>query len=96
MKKIISKNIERLDLETNIDNLIRELQDYKVQYSDYENLRINIESNYEGSDDHYLRGDRMETDEEEKLRLSREESAERKNTEFLRKQYEALKAKFEK
>ena len=96
MKQKIYRNLKELDLDRGLDDLIKELTSYKEQFSQYHDLRIERDYDWEGSYTYNLRGFSMETDEEEQSRLSLEEESERKNTEYQRKQYELLKQKFEK
>ena len=96
MKQIKSRDLLRLDLEGTLDEAIEMLNSYKERYSDYHNLRVVIDYAYEGGQYLDLYGDRLETDVEEANRLNAEKSRNDRQTEYERKQYEALKAKFEK
>lgn len=95
MKKLKTHDLDGLDLYDSLDNIIKQLEQLKEKYSEYENLRIDEESAYEGGYYYYLRGDRLETDEEESLREKYETENLNRIEENQRKQYEILKAKFE-
>jgi hypothetical protein len=95
MKKIISHELLRLDLDGSIDEAIEMLNSYKARYCDYHNLRIVVDSAYEGGYYYDLHGDRLETDLEENYRINEEKRIDERQTEYQRKQYELLKAKFE-
>jgi hypothetical protein len=95
MKQIKSHELLRLDLDGTLDEAIEQLQSYKERYSDYTNLRIVEDCVYEGGYVYDLLGDRLETDLEENYRINEEKSRDERQTEYERKQYEALKAKFE-
>jgi hypothetical protein len=96
MKKIKSKELLGLEIEGSLDICIKQLEGYKEKYSEYTNLRIVEESVYEGGYYHYLYGDKLETDLEESNRLAAEKERDERRLEYERKQYEALKVKFEK
>jgi hypothetical protein len=96
MKKIKSKELLGLEIEGSLDDTIKQLEDYKKRYSEYTNLRIVEESVYEGGYYYCLYGDKLETDLEESNRLAAEKQRDERRLENERKQYEALKAKFEK
>jgi hypothetical protein len=96
MKKIKSKELLRLEIEGSLDDTIKQLEDYKKRYSEYTNLRIVEESVYEGGYYYDLYGDKLETDLEESNRIAAEKERDERRLEYERKQYEALKAKFEK
>lgn len=96
MKQNKSHELLRLDLEGTLDEAIKQLQSYKERYSDYTNLRIVEDHVYEDGYYFDLYGDRLETDKEEANRLNAEKSRNERQLENERKQYEALKAKFEK
>jgi len=96
MKKIKSKELLRLEIEGSLDDTIKQLEDYKKRYSEYTNFRIVEESVYEGGYYYYLYGDKLETDLEESNRIAAEKERDERRLEYERKQYEALKAKFEK
>jgi hypothetical protein len=96
MKQIKSHELLRLDLYSTLDEAINQLQSYKERYSEYTNLRIVEDHVYEGGYYYDLFGDRLETDLEETNRLNTEKDRNERQTEYERKQYEALKAKFEK
>lgn len=96
MKQIKSHELLRLDLNGTLDEAINQLQSYKERYSDYTNLRIVEDIVYEGGYYWDLYGDRLETDLEETNRINAEKSRTERQLEYDRKQYEALKAKFEK
>lgn len=96
MKQKITRELLRLDLEGSIDDAIKQLQSYKAKYSDYTNLRIVEDCVYEGGYFYDLHGDRLETDQEQTARLEAKKYDDERQLEYDRKQYEALKAKFEK
>jgi len=96
MKKIKSKELLRLEIEGSLDDTIKQLEDYKKRYSEYTNLRIVADYVYEGGYYYDLYGDKLETDLEESNRLAAEKQRNEIQLEYERKQYEALKAKFEK
>lgn len=95
MKKIKSKELVGLEIEGSLDIFIKQLEGYKEKYSEYTNLRIVEESVYEGGYYYYLYGDKLETDLEESNRLAAEKERDERRLANERKQYEALKAKFE-
>ena len=95
MKKIITQDLDCPDLDGSLDSIIEALIEARVKYKDFDNLRIYEECAYEGGYYHYLRGDVLETDEQESIRVCREKEYERIGLERDRKQYESLKAKFE-
>jgi hypothetical protein len=95
MKKIKSYYLLRLDLDGTLDEAIEMLNSYKERYSDYTNLRIVEDCVYEGGYFYDLHGDRLETDQEETNRINAEKIQSERQLEYERKQYEALKAKFE-
>jgi len=96
MKKIKSIEIDRISIEGTIDEVVKQFQSYKTQYEpNFNNVRITEESTYEGGYYYYLVGDRLETDEEEAIREKNEAEWTARQEDSLRKQYEALKAKFE-
>ena len=99
MKKIKSHALTTLVLSGTIEEVLEQVKAVADHYSkDYTNLRIETDSNYEYDNTYYIHilfGDRIETDEEEALRIkSKEEQAER-NLQYKREQYEKLKAEFE-
>jgi hypothetical protein len=96
MKKIKSKELVGLEIEGSLDDTIKQLEDYKKRYSEYTNLRIIEQSVCEGGYYYYLYGDKLETDLEESNRIAAEKERDERRLEYERKQYEALKAKFEK
>lgn len=95
MKKIKSHELLRIDIDGSLDDCIKQLQGYTERYSDYTNLRIIPDYGYEGGYVLDLYGDRLETDMEESHRLNTERIQSERQLEYERKQYEALKAKFE-
>jgi hypothetical protein len=95
MKIIKSKELLRIDIESSLDDAIKQLESYKEKYSEYTNLRIVEDHVYEGGYYYYLYGDKLETDLEESNRLAAEKQREKRRLENERKQYEILKAKFE-
>jgi hypothetical protein len=95
MKIIKSKELLRIDIEGSLDNAIKQLEGYKEKYSEYTNLRIVEDPVYDGGYYYYLYGDKLETDLEESNRLAAEKAYNERRLEYERKQYEALKAKFE-
>ena len=96
MKLIKKTELERLSFEGPIDEVIRELQKLKDRYPDYETLEISEECCYEGGYTYELIGCNIETDEQEKARIEKQAEYDMMNLEYKRKQYEALKAIFEK
>lgn len=96
MKIIRSKELLRIDIEGSLDDVIKQLEGYKEKYSEYTNLRIVDDHTYEGGCYYDLFGDKLETDLEESNRLAAEKEREKRRLEYERKQYEILKAKFEK
>ena len=96
MKKIKPKELLRLEIEGSLDICIKQLEGYKEEYSEYTNLRIVADYVYEGGYYYDLYGDKLETDLEESNRLAAEKERNERRLENERKQYEALKAKFEK
>lgn len=100
MKQIISHRITSLYLEGTIDDCIKQLKKENQYYSEkYTNLRVQCMYDY-GSHEayykYYIYGDKLETDEEEALRIEQEDEYRKTQEERDRKNYEALKAKFEK
>jgi len=100
MKKIVSKYLTTLHFSGTIDEVIGELKAEEKYYSqEYTNLRVDCEYSYETTGASYYRynliADRLETDEEEAIRIKQEEEATIIREEYQRKQYEELKAKFE-
>lgn len=96
MKQIKKIEIDSLVFEDDsINDVIKQLEEYKLKYSDYMDLRLDSESSYDGGYYTYLKDDRYETDVEEQLREKREVEYADRNDANLRKQYEALKVKFE-
>ncbi len=64
-KQIINKTLATFSPYGSLDSVVKELEEYKERYKEWDNLRI-IEE-YIGGDGgyaYYLRGDRLETDEE--------------------------------
>lgn len=96
MKIIRSKELLRIDIEGSLDDAIKQLEGYKEKYSEYTNLRIVEDYTYEGGCYYDLFGDKIEIDLEESNRLAAEKEREKRRLEYERKQYEILKAKFEK
>ena len=96
-KKMIIKELERLFFDGDaLDVVIRKLQNYTEEYKEYTNLRVNEELVYDGGYYVYLYGDRLESDTEYENRIRWEKEAEERKLAIQRKQYEELKAKFEK
>lgn len=99
MKKIISRNLTTLHFSGTIDEVIEELKKEGVYYSEqYTNLRIDYSYDHVHEECYYkhvLYGDKLETDEEESLRMKQEREYKKSQDEYQRKQYEQLKAKFE-
>lgn len=100
MKKIKSHRITSFFLEGTIDECIEFLENEKQYYSEkYTNLRVQCMYDY-GSHEayykYYIYGDKLETDEEEALRIEQEEEYRKTQEERDRRNYEELKAKFEK
>jgi hypothetical protein len=95
MKKYIKKDLDTPDLEGSLDSIIEALIEAREKYKHFDNLRIDEETAYDGGYYYYLRGDTLETDQEEELRIKREKEYEKSRLEQDRRQYEALKAKFE-
>jgi hypothetical protein len=97
MKQIKKHDLPGLDLEdVKVDELIASLQALKEKYSDYHDLTIDEESYYEGGYHYQLVGYKLETDAEEQAREQRESTYVKQREENERRQYEELKAKFEK
>jgi|688.fasta_scaffold266811_3 hypothetical protein len=96
MKITKSKELLRLEIEGSLDDVMKQLEGYKEKYSEYTNLRIVADYVYEGGYYYDLYGDKLETDLEESNRLAAEKQRNERQFEYERKQYEALKAKFEK
>ena len=95
MKQIKKTYISRLSFEGTIDEVIEYFKNIKESYPGYETLEVSEDSCYEGGYNYELYGCDMETDEEEKERIEREEGYAKLNLEYKRRQYEALKAIFE-
>ena len=95
-KQMITVMIERADINySTLDSAIETLQRYKVEHSEYGNLRLMMErEDYDENEHLYLYGDRLETDKEEQQRIAflAQRVAEREARE--RADYERLKAKF--
>lgn len=77
-----------------VDELIETLLSYKKDYPEYEDLRIEKEEEY-GETIHVLTGTRLETDKEYEWRVSQEKRTEQEQLDRDRKEYEKLRAKFE-
>jgi hypothetical protein len=95
MKRNITKNLDTPNLEGNLDNIIEAMINAREKYKHFDNLRIVEEYADNGDYYYYLRGDTPESDEQEALRIKREKEYEQSRLERDRRQYEALKAKFE-
>lgn len=100
MKKIISHKLTTLHFSGTIDEVIKQLKQEEEYYSEeYTNLRIDNIYDWDSKGSYYehiLFGDKLETDEEEALRMKQEDENKKWREENDRRQYEALKAKFEK
>lgn len=95
MKKLKDYEIDRINIEGSIDKIIKELEEYKIKYSNRQNLRVCEESCYDGGYYHWLKGERLETDAEEALREKNEAEWAIRHEANQRAQFEALKAKFD-
>ena len=100
MKKIKTHNLTTLHFSGTIDEVILQLKSEEEYYSDrYTNLKVDYDYDCSGDGESYYRhtlyGDKLETDEEEALRMKQEEEAIKLREEYDRRQYEQLKAKFE-
>lgn len=96
MKKIKLHHLKKLQIDGSLDDVIKQLENYKKEYSEYTNLRIVEDPQYDGGYYHDLFGDRLETDLEESNRLAAEKERDERNEAYERQQYEKLKAKYEK
>jgi hypothetical protein len=100
MKQIKKHNITTLHFSGTIGEVIKKLKSEVKYYSEeYTNLRIDNISNWDSDGCYYkhiLFGDKPETDEEEALRIKQEKESTKWREENDRRQYEALKSKFEK
>jgi len=100
-KKHINVQLETVEFYGDLDQSIKLLHDFKKQYSkDHGRLYLagGMESyQYENSEHYVLRlvGTRLENDEEYAARQVKEEEQKNRWAENERKQYEALKKKFE-
>lgn len=100
MKKVLPHTLTTLHFAGTIDEVIEQLKGEVEYYSEeYTNLRIDYDYSYadigDGYYKHILIGDRLETDEEEALRIKENEETRIRQEEYQREQYEQLKAKFE-
>ena len=104
MKKIkVGKNLSDhlYELEGSLDKAIEYLKDLKRKYSQYENLRFDVDCDWD-SRQLNLWGEIDETDAEYEARINREKTIQAQNDKRKaqndkrdREQYERLKAKFE-
>lgn len=94
-KQYIKKELESVYFDNDIDKIIEELQVLKERYSDYETLRIEEESAYDGGYYHHLYGCRLETDKEYQDRLAYEKRRKDELKQYRLKQFEELKKEFE-
>jgi hypothetical protein len=95
------QDYERIKVRCNLDYLINELQQLKVQYgNEYANLQIDgdrdcgCQYHCDCNPSYYLQGDRLETDLEYDLRIQQEAARAAAIAERERAEYEKLKAKF--
>jgi hypothetical protein len=95
MKKHIIKALDTPELKGSLDSIIEALIEVREKYKHFDNLRIDEEPVYDGGYYYYLRGDVLETDEQEAKRIEREKEYDKSRLEYDRRKYEALKAKFE-
>jgi hypothetical protein len=99
-KKMITVEIDtityNLDGQT-LDDAIKFLVEEKERYKDdYVSLRLDFDDVlYEDYKALYLKGNRLETDDEEKAREKKEAEDKTRRDSWERKQYEELKKKFE-
>jgi hypothetical protein len=99
MKKIKTHTLTTLHFSGTLYEVIDSLTQEFGYYSDeYTNLKLDYDYSCEDGSyyRHTLYGDKLETDEEEALRLKQEVEYNQRQFEFEKRQYEALKAKFEK
>lgn len=100
MKQMKRHHLTTLHFSGTIDKVIKSLKQEEKYYSEnYSNLKIDNEYSYSEGDSYYrhnLYGDKMETDEEESLRIKKEEESKKSQEEYQRRQYEFLRNKFEK
>lgn len=86
----------RLDFEGTLDDVIARLQQFKIDYPDYITHKILDDGSYDGNHTYELYGEREETVAEEVARINLEKVRSHREEENERRQYELLKAKFEK
>jgi hypothetical protein len=92
---MISKEIQSIYFDGTIENIIGELVALKDEHGkDFDNLRVSQEAVYDGGYYHTLLGDRLETKEESIERIKLEKEFAQRQSEYRKKQYEALKAEF--
>ena len=99
MKKLKSHDLTTIRFSGTLDDIIENLKSEFEYYSkNYSNLRVERDYNYDDSSycRHTLYGDKLETDKEETIRETQEKEYLKRQEEYQRKQYEELKAKFEK
>lgn len=87
---------QRVDFEGTLDDVIARLQQFKIDYPDYITLKIIDDVCYDGGMLYELYGEREETVAEEVARINLEKVRSHREEENERRQYELLKAKFEK
>lgn len=85
-----------IDFYDSVENIIKMLENYQTQYSDYTNLRVVKEpARYSDNDEHYLYGEREENDIEYEHRIAQEDKMKIGKEERDRAEYERLRKKFE-
>jgi hypothetical protein len=79
-----------------VDEVIGYLQVIKEKFKEYINLRLVVDTHLyrDAERSVFLFGDRMETDEEEKVREAAEKQSTERTESYQRKLYEDLKKKF--
>ena len=91
VRKNLSGHLE--ELEGSLDDAIQYLKSLKEKYSQYENLRFNVDYDWDNKQ-LYLSGFIDETDAEYEQRINREKKIQIDDERCQREQYEKLKAKF--
>ena len=97
MKKKIIVYTERLDLEGDLENVIKELQSKLLKTEKGHTKRIEeLEERYDSRPCHYLFTEREENDDEYNVRMKEEETIRKRTDENRFKLYNELKKEFEK
>lgn len=85
-----------VDFDDSVENIIKMLENYQTQYSDYTNLRVIKEpARYSEDYEYFLYGSREENDIEYEYRITQEAKMRISKEERDRAEYERLRKKFE-